>query len=154
MGLNASSGSGGGFEIQAPPPSNYLKSYGELFPGYPPPAPLASRTHQDFEADAPHELRAALRRSRGTDTIMCGASLGDSGVTCGVHLFDDPKSGAPYVVPVALPTGLRAASRSDLAGGAPSEDASSLELGYVDRLLAVPFLVAYKAFMKPHRDGL
>lgn len=29
-----------------------------------------------------------------------GASLGDNRISCGVHLFDDPKSGAPYVVPL------------------------------------------------------
>ena len=29
-----------------------------------------------------------------------GASMGDNRISCGVHLFDDPKSGAPYVVPL------------------------------------------------------
>ena len=75
-----------------------LQSYKELFPGYPLPAHQPGQP--GFAEDAPPELMRAMKMNDGETSVLCGASLGDNRISCGVHLFDDPKSGAPYVVPL------------------------------------------------------
>eukprot|EP00434_Breviolum_minutum_P018654 symbB.v1.2.016458.t1/scaffold1252.1/size200744/6 len=94
-----------------------LQSYKELFPGYPLWGSQTQLTncanvisfnlrpaHQPgqpgFAEDAPPELMRAMKMNDGETSVLCGASLGDNRISCGVHLFDDPKSGAPYVVPL------------------------------------------------------
>eukprot|EP00928_Gymnodinium_smaydae_P010666 TRINITY_DN14021_c0_g1_i7.p2 TRINITY_DN14021_c0_g1~~TRINITY_DN14021_c0_g1_i7.p2 ORF type:complete len:153 (-),score=46.28 TRINITY_DN14021_c0_g1_i7:46-504(-) len=62
-------------------------------------APEEHADTSDFYADAPPALRRAADDSPHKH-VICGASLGDSGLTCGVHLFNDPASGAPYIMPL------------------------------------------------------
>ncbi|CAL1133174.1 unnamed protein product [Cladocopium goreaui] len=89
------------YALKESPPgeaSYSLQSYKELFPGYPLPAQQPGQP--GFENDAPPELTRAMKINDGETSVLCGASMGDNRISCGVHLFDDPKSGAPYVVPL------------------------------------------------------
>ncbi|CAJ1348136.1 unnamed protein product [Effrenium voratum] len=98
-----------------------LEGYEDLFPGFPPPALQPGQP--GFDLDAPPELLRAMKMDDGDTSVLCGASVGDSRISCGVHLFDDPKSGAPYVVP--LPDTGRALKAvmpiEEEAGGADDE---------------------------------
>ncbi|CAK9000011.1 unnamed protein product [Durusdinium trenchii] len=89
------------YAVKESPPgqaSYSLQSYEDLFPGFPLPADQPGQP--GFAEDAPPELIRAMKTNDGETSVLCGASLGDNRISCGVHLFDDPKSGAPYVVPL------------------------------------------------------
>ncbi|OLP80240.1 hypothetical protein AK812_SmicGene39371 [Symbiodinium microadriaticum] len=114
-----------GFDQQESPPgqaSYSLKSYAELFPGYPPPATEPGKA--GFLEDAPPELLRAERMYDGESSVLCGGSVNDNHITCGVHIFDDPKSGAPYVVPMPdTDRLLNAAAPMDEEVGGADDDA-------------------------------
>lgn len=62
--------------------------------------PVSCVPHSDDHGQRTWAMAAMAAMAIGSLARPGGASMGDNRISCGVHLFDDPKSGAPYVVPL------------------------------------------------------
>eukprot|EP00929_Paragymnodinium_shiwhaense_P049416 TRINITY_DN24926_c0_g1_i1.p1 TRINITY_DN24926_c0_g1~~TRINITY_DN24926_c0_g1_i1.p1 ORF type:complete len:171 (+),score=33.00 TRINITY_DN24926_c0_g1_i1:84-596(+) len=138
--------------ITPPQPSEPFKDPATLFPDVPHLQERLRLTQpaDDFWSDAPRVLQDAVRARRAQGHVLCGAGLGDSELTCGVHLFDDPKSGAPYVAPVPLATGLAMLAK-DAQGLEAAESAmvlSPADAAAIGRLSVTPWLPAGCSFCR------